>query len=107
MPPRRWTLKHLVHWVCTFDISYCRDTLVKGLKRLGFSWKKDRKLLNQANPRKRAEFLETLKGLLDEALHQQCLLVYVDEVHIHLDTHEGYGWSIKGKRCWVLPCSPG
>ena len=107
-PPPRWTLKRLVVWVKeSFHIDCCRDTLRKVLKELGFSWKKARKLLNKANPAKRAAFLEKLKGLLDEALHQRCLLVYVDEAHVHLDTDEGYGWSIKGERFWVSSSSPG
>lgn len=104
----RWTLKRLVAWVkTTFEIDCCRDTLRKVLKKLGFSWKKARKLLNKANPEKRAAFLEKLEGLLDDALHQRCLLVYIDEAHIHLDTDEGYGWSIKGERFWVSSSSPG
>ncbi|PZO54768.1 MAG: IS630 family transposase [Phormidesmis priestleyi] len=104
----RWTLKRLVEWVkTTFGIDCCRDTLRKTLKDLGFSWKKARKLLNKANPAKRAVFLEQLQGLLDNALHQQCLLVYIDEAHIHLDTDEGYGWSVKGERFWVSSSSPG
>lgn len=104
----RWTLKRLVAWVkTTFEIDCCRDTLRKVLKKLGFSWKKARKLLNKANPEKRATFLEKLEGLLDDALHQRCLLVYIDEAHIHLDTDEGYGWSIRGERFWVSSSSPG
>ncbi len=31
----------------------------------------------------------------------------MSEASIHLDTDEGYGWSIKGKRAWVNSCSPG
>jgi len=107
-PQPRWTLKRLVVWVKQkFGIECCRDTLRKVLKKLGFSWKKARKLLNKANPQKRAAFLETLEGLLVEALHDPCLLVYIDEAHIHLDTDEGYGWSIKGERFWVCSSSPG
>jgi transposase len=107
-PLPRWTLKRLVQWVKReFSIDCCRDTLCKTLKGLGFSWKKARKLLNKANPAKRAAFLERLKGLLDDALHQRALLVYVDEAHIHLDTDEGYGWSIRGERFWVSSSSPG
>jgi len=45
--------------------------------------------------------------MLDDALHQRCLLVYMDEVHVHLDTDEGYGWSIRRKRFWVSSSSPG
>ena len=107
-PLPRWTLKRLVQWVkATFAIDCSRETLRRTLKHLGFSWKKARKLLNKANPQKRAAFLETLHALLDEALHEQCLLVYIDEAHIHLDADEGYGWSIRGERFWVSSSSPG
>ena len=107
-PLPRWTLKRLGQWVkVTFDIACSRETLRRTLKHLGFSWKKARKLLNKANPQKRAAFLETLQALLDEALHEQCLLVYIDEAHIHLDADEGYGWSIRGERFWVSSSSPG
>lgn len=107
-PPPRWTLKRLVTWVHqTFAIDCCRETLRKVLKSLGFSWKKAKKLLNKAKPEKRAAFLATLKELLDDALHQRCLLVYLDEAHIHLDTDEGYGWSIRGERHWISSSSPG
>ena len=107
-PTPRWTLKRLVAWVkAEFAIECCRDTLRKVLQRLGFSWKKARKLLNKANSSQRAAFVETLQGLLEDALAQRALLVYVDEAHIHLDTDEGYGWSIRGERFWVSSSSPG
>lgn len=107
-PQPRWTLKRLVAWVkAKFAIDCCRETLAKMLKQLGFSWKKARKLLNKASPSKRSAFLETLQGLLDDAFEQRALLVYIDEAHIHLDTDEGYGWSIRGERFWVSSSSPG
>lgn len=107
-PLPRWTLKRLVHWVkTTFAIDCCRDTLRKVLKDLGFSWKKARKLLNKGNPDHRAAFLKQLEVHLDDALHERCLLVYIDEAHVHLDTDEGYGWSVKGERFWVSSSSPG
>ena len=108
LPQPRWTLKRLVNWVKeTFQMDCCRETLRKVLKRHGFSWKKARKLLNKADPHKRAAYLETLQGLLEKALHQECLLVYIDEAHVYIDTDEGYGWSIRGRRFWVSSSSPG
>lgn len=107
-PVPRWTLKRLVRWVKdTFAIDCSRETLRKLLKKLGFSWKKARKLLNKANPDQRTAFLKTLEELLDDALHERCLVVYLDEAHVHLDTDEGYGWSICGQRFWVSSSSPG
>ena len=107
-PLPRWTLKRLVLWVEEkFNLKVCRDTIRKTLKKRGFSWKKARKILNKANREKRAEFLVTLEGLLEDAWKKDHLLVYIDEAHIHLDCDEGYGWSIKGERFWVSSCSPG
>jgi transposase len=74
---------------------------------MGFSWKKAKKLLNKGNTDKRAEFLQQITGLLNDALHQKRLLIYIDEAYIHLDTDEGYGWSIQGERFWVSFSSPG
>lgn len=104
----RWTLKRLVSWINEqFNIECCRETVRKTLKQLGFSWKKARKILNKANTKKRFEFLEKLQGLLNNTLHNDQLLIYIDEAHIHLDSDEGYGWSIKGERFWVSSNSPG
>lgn len=107
-PVPRWTLKRLVVWIReTFKIDCCRDPVRKVLKRLGFSWKKARKLLNKANTAKRRDYLATLEGLMQDALDNDHLLIFIDEAHIHLDTDEGYGWSVKGERFWVSSCSPG
>jgi transposase len=108
VPLPRWTLKRLVVWGKEqFQIDCCRDTVRKVLKRLGFSWKKARKLLNKANTAKRSEYLEILKGLMQDALDNDHLLIFIDAAHIHLDTDEGFGWSVKGERFWVSSCSPG
>lgn len=107
-PLPRWTLKRLVTWVRDkFKIDCCRDTVRKVLKRLGFSWKKARKFLNKANTANRREYLERLEVLMQDALDNDHLLVFMDEAHIHLDTDEGYGWSIEGERFWVSSSSPG
>ena len=104
----RWTLKRLVEWIQEkWKIDCCRETVRKTLKKKGFSWKKAKKRLNKASKVKREQFLDKITKLLDDALHQRQLLVYLDEAHIHLDTDEGYGWSIEGERFWVSSSSPG
>lgn len=104
----RWTLKRLIHWIKdTHQVDCCRETVRNALKKLGFSWKKWRKLLNKANPEKREAFVGALKERLEAATQGKEQIVYVDEAHIHLDTDEGYGWSIKGKRAWISSSSPG
>ena len=98
----------MIKWLLEkFGIKSCRETVRKALKGLGFSWKKARKLLNKANPQKRAEFLEKLEGIFAETIKGDRMLIYIDEAHICLDTDEGYGWSIQGERFWVSSSSPG
>jgi transposase len=104
----RWTLKRLAHWIKKhYGLDCCRETVRKALKALGFSWKKWRKLLNKANPEKRVAFVEDLKNIMESATQGKQQIVYVDEAHIHLDTDEGYGWTIKGERAWISSSSPG
>ena len=74
---------------------------------MSFSWKKAKKLLNKADEQVRKDFVERLKDLLDSAAQGERLIIFMDEAHIHLDTDEGYGWSVKGERFWVSSSSPG
>lgn len=100
----RWTLKRLVAWINEqFNLKCCRESVRKTLQNLGFSGKKARKILNKANTKKRREYLEKLKGLLDDTLDKGRLLIFIDEGHIHLDCDEGNGWSVKGERFWLVP----
>ena len=104
----RWTLKRFVAWLNeNYNVRCCRETCRKALKRLGFSWKKAKKLLNKADEQARKIFVEKLKELLDSATQGERLIIFMDEAHIHLDTDEGYGWSVKGERWWVSSNSPG
>jgi hypothetical protein len=104
----RWTLKRLVAWIKeTYAVDCCRETVRRALKKLGFSWKKWRKLLNKAHPEQRGAFVVKLQNMLAVATLGKEQLVYVDEAHIHLDTDEGYGWTVKGKRAWISSSSPG
>ena len=107
-PAPRWTLKRLQAWLeVQGQDGCCRETIRQALKRLGFSWKKARKLLNKADSDQRAAFLEQLNPLLVAATRGHHALVYIDEAHFRQDTDEGYGWSIKGERFWVSSSSPG
>jgi hypothetical protein len=85
----RWTLKRLVVWIKeTHGLTCCRETVRSALKKLGFSWKKWRKLLNKANPKQRQVFVDTLQGVLASATQGKEHIVYVDEAHIDLDADE-------------------
>lgn len=107
-PAPRWTLRRLVGWVREhFGGHSCRETIRAALHRLGFSWKKAKKLLGRADPEKRRAFLARLGRLLAGARRGRYLLVYWDEAHIHQDADLGYGWAEHSRRFWVASRSPG
>jgi len=101
-------LKRLAGWVKEqFGRVVSRETVRRALKRLGLSWKKAKKLLGRADPERRAAFVEQIQDLLQGALEDKHVLVYLDEAHIHQDADLGYGWSVQGERLWVCSDSPG
>jgi hypothetical protein len=107
--PARWTVKRLVAWIeaqCQHRVS--RETVRRALKRLGFSWKKAKALLNRATTAAREAFVAQLHTLLQRTLGPEPpVLVYVDEAHIHQDADLGYGWAPIGERLWVGSHTPG
>lgn len=106
--PLRWTLKRLVAWIeARFQRVCSRETVRRALHRLKLSWKKARKLLGRADPDRREAFVEQIQTVLKGAAHDQHLLVYLDEAHIHQDADLGHGWSVRGERLWVCSSSPG
>jgi transposase len=90
-----------------FGLRVCRETVRAALHRLKRSWKKAKKLLGHACPRRRQTFVEQLESLLEGAQRDRHLLVYLDEAHIHQDTDLGYGWAGRGERLWIASTSPG
>jgi len=106
--PIKWTTKKLVSWIqYNFKLNVCRESVRLLLKKLGFAWKKAKKVLFKADPEKRKEFLEKLKILLTAATHGDSFIVYIDEAHIHWDTGLGYGWAPKSQRLYSTSLSPG
>ena len=76
-PIPRWTLKRFVQWIIhQWKINCCRETVRRSWKKLGFSGKKAKKLLNKGNTPKRDELVEKITGLLNDAMHQKRLLIY-------------------------------
>ena len=69
--PPRWTLKRLVAWIETrFARRVSRETLRQVLKRLEFSWKEAKALLNRATTAAREAFVAQLQTLLRRTLAQ-------------------------------------
>lgn len=107
--PLRWTLKRLVTWVeSEWGHRVSRETVRQALKRLGFSWKKAKALLNRATTAARESFVARLRALLARTLKPHSpLVVYLDEAHIHQEADLGYGWAPVGERLWVGSHTPG
>jgi hypothetical protein len=97
LPAPRWTLRRLVQGVKEqFHLDVCPETLRQALHRRGLSCKKAKKLLGRANERKRREFLERLKPLLQAAPWQQVTRVYSMSVYpstqiLHQSLERGAG----------------
>ena len=106
--PKKWTIKKLVVLIKnTFNINTCFETVRLTLKKLGFSWKKAKKVLYKTDPEKRKIFLKDLNKLLYESTRDESFLVYIDEAHIHWDTELGYGWALQKQRLYSISTSPG
>ncbi len=108
LPGAGWNLKKLCHWVEShLNRKVCRNTLRTILKQAGLRWKKCKKLLTKANPEQRAAFVAQFQALYERMCHDEVVLVYLDEVHIHQDMESGYTWSPVGEATWVPSTSPG
>jgi len=82
-------------WVSAeFGVCYTESGMTKLLSRLGFSYKKTKQVPCEANAEKQAEFLEGLKGLLEEP---GSALYYLDAVHPTHNTRSVYAWLPRGE----------
>lgn len=106
---KRWTAPRIRTRIEeVFGLDVCTETVRRVLHQIGLSWKKAKKLLAKADPEKRRAFVADIRALLDRVLHDENLvLAYIDEAHIHQDADLGYGWSLRGRRLYVVSSSLG
>lgn len=84
-----------------------RSALRTLLKRKKLSWKKCHKVLQKANPEKRAAFIRAFKALYERLCREEVILLYVDQAHIHRDMDLGYTWAPTGEVAWrIRHCPP-
>ena len=108
LPGRGWTLKQLQSWVASqLARQVSRNTLRTMLSAAGLRWKQCKKLLTNADPAKRAHFVEPFQVLYERMCRDEVRIIYLDEVHLHQDMEVGYTWSPVGKSNWVPSASPG
>ncbi len=78
-------------WQVTYDVS----GMHKLLKRLGFSYKKNRLVPSKADPELQRRFVHWVAGLRLR-LGPDDLLMYSDAVHFKHNAEAGYAWSLLG-----------
>jgi len=78
-------------WEVTYDVS----GMHKLLKRLGFSYKKNRLVPSKADPELQRRFVHWVAGLR-RRMGPDDLLMYSDAVHFKHNAEAGYAWSLVG-----------
>ena len=66
------------------------------LRRLGFSYKKNRLMPSKADPELQRQFVQWLRGLR-ERMGADDLLLYGDAAHFKHNAEAGYAWSLQGE----------
>ena len=80
-----------------FDIAYTANAMSKLLGRLGYVYKKPKKVPAKANAEAQRRFLsETLAPLMAQAA-PETPLYFVDSMHPAYTAHPAYGWMRKGQ----------
>jgi transposase len=77
------------------------------LHRLGFVWKRPKRLLLKADPAKRAAFVAQYQALLAAARARGARIFFVDEAHFRADGDLRGLWVPKGEEALVPSSSPG
>ncbi len=108
LPGRGWTLKKLQRWVAIqLGRQVSRNTLRTMLRAAGLRWKQCKKRLTNADPDKRAHFVEQFQALYARMCCGEVVIIYLDEVHLHQDMEAGFTWSPVGESHWMPSSSPG
>lgn len=96
----RWSceiLANLLAWETGLRLS--GETVRRGLKRLGFAWRRPRPVVGPTDPQF-AEKLQRIQGLL-QTLPADEVAVFQDEVDVHLNPKIGSMWMPKGEQAEI------
>jgi transposase len=103
-----WSWKSVREWAerqCAAALS--PRTCLRYLHRLGYVWKRPKRLLVKADPAKRAAFVERYRTLLSEAQRRGARSFFVDEAHFRADGDLRGLWVRRGTEALVASSSPG
>jgi len=91
------TANQVIVWVeQQWGVQYKVRGMQALLKRLGFSYKKNRLIPSKADPELQRLFVQWLAGLR-ERLGPAALIMFSDAVHFKHNAEAGYGWSLLGE----------
>jgi DDE superfamily endonuclease/Winged helix-turn helix len=76
------------------------------LHRLGFVWKRPKRLLLKADAKKRAAFVEEYRTLVADAARRGARIFFADEAHFRADGDLRGMWVQRGDEAWVDSSSP-
>ena len=103
-----WSWKSVREWAdrqCAKALS--PRSCLRYLHRLGFVWKRPKRLLVKADPTKRAAFVDRYRALLVEAKARGARIFFVDEAHFRADGDLRGLWVRRGEDALVASTSPG
>lgn len=84
-----------------YGIYYPQQSMVKLLKRIGFSYKKTKRRPSKADRKEQENFVKEYKGLR-ENLEDDEKIYHLDAVHPQYNSMPAYAWIEKGKEKEVL-----
>ncbi len=91
------TATQAIAWVeKQWNICYSVDGMHKLLKRLGFTYKKNRLVPSQADPEKQRHFIQWFRKISSE-LGPNDRIYFSDAAHVKHNAEAGYAWSLSGK----------
>jgi transposase len=100
------TAFEVIAWVeQQWGVKYGLRGIHKLLKRLGFSYKKNRLVPSKADPELQRQFVQWLAGLRAR-MGPDDLLLYSDAAHFKHNAEAGYAWSLKGEP-HLIPANSG
>lgn len=100
------TALQVIAWIeQQWGVKYSLRGIHKLLKRLGFSYKKNRLVPSQADPELQRQFVQWLAGLRAR-MGPDDLLLYSDAAHFKHNAEAGYAWSLKGEP-HLIPANSG
>jgi len=100
------TAAQVIAWVeAQWQVQYDVSGMNKLLKRLGFSYKKNRLVPSKADPELQRLFVRWFAGLC-QRLGPEDRIYFGDAVHFKHNAEAGYAWSLKGEP-HLIPANSG